>query len=168
MKTLLPISRRRFLSGTSAALIAGAAAPTLWHAASRAQVPGANERLRMALIGCGGQGQGNLHHFQEQGAQIVSVCDPDEGRMREAREKTGGNLTSQPLNSKRAEGDAVRSFQMMSRRLSQRPQLKDFLVHKSGPLSDYTEHEIEEYAAVFARGIAEVGAILNGAVVRPL
>jgi len=90
MKVLPSISRRRFLSETSTSLIAGAAASTLWQAESRAQVPGANERLRMALIGCGGQGQGNLHHFQEQGAQIVAVCDPDAGRMREARKKTDG------------------------------------------------------------------------------
>jgi len=95
MKPLPSISRRRFLSGTSASLIAGAAGPTLWQAASRAQVPGANERFRVALIGCGGQGLGNLRLFQEQGAEIVAVCDPDESRMRLARERTGGKADMQ-------------------------------------------------------------------------
>ena len=62
----------------------------------------------------------------------------------------------------------MRSFQMMARRLSQHPELAGILVHKSGPLSGYTDGEIADYAAVFARGIEEVGAIVNSAVVRPL
>ncbi len=81
---------------------------------------------------------------------------------------TLADLAAQPLNAKRAEGEDVRSFQMMARRLSQHLELAGILVHKSGPLSDYTDGEIADYAAVFARGIEEVGAIVNSAVVRPL
>lgn len=76
------------------------------------------------------------------------------------------SLTAQPLDSLRSEGRDVRSFQMMAKRLALRPELAQILVHKSGPLSDYSDGEIENYAHVFARGIAEVGAIVNGAVVR--
>ena len=78
------------------------------------------------------------------------------------------NLAAQTLNSKRVEGRDVRSFQMMERRLAQRPGLAKILIHKPGPLSDYSDQEIADYAAVFARGITEVGAILNSVVVRPL
>lgn len=80
---------------------------------------------------------------------------------------TLANLTAAPLDSKSAEGEHIRSFQMMARRLAQRPSLSRLLVHKSGPLSDYTEPEIADYAGVFARGIAEVAAIVNPVVVRP-
>lgn len=76
--------------------------------------------------------------------------------------------TAQPLNSKRAEGVEIRSFQMMARRLSQHPELARILVHKTGPLTDYTDGEVADYSAVFARGIEEVGAIVNNVVVRPL
>jgi len=81
---------------------------------------------------------------------------------------TIANLAAQPLDSKRAEGQDIRSFQMMAKRLLQRPELADVLVRKSGPLSGYTQEEIADYAAVFARGIAEVGATVNSVVVRPL
>ncbi len=84
------VSRREFIHGAAASFIAGPGAPVLWQAASLAQAPGANERIRLALIGCGGQGQHDLTQFKEQGAQIVAVCDPDENRMREAREMAGG------------------------------------------------------------------------------
>ena len=77
-------------------------------------------------------------------------------------------ITIRSLNSTRAEGIDVRSFQMMARRLSQRSELASILVHKSGPLSDYTSDEIKAYAEVFARGIQEVATIVNDIPVQPL
>lgn len=77
------------------------------------------------------------------------------------------DLNAQPLNSRRKEATDIRSFQMMHRRLSQHPNLANILVRKSGPLSDYSDGEILEYTSVFQRGIAEVGAIVDGVVVRP-
>lgn len=53
----------------------------------------------------------------------------------------------------------------MHRRLTLQPNVAKILVHKTGPLSDYPEDEIAEYAAVFARGIAEVGALVENVVV---
>ena len=94
-------------------------------------------------------------------AAIVAACGNDPTTY------TLANLTAAPLDSKRAEGEHIRSFQMMARRLAQRPSLSRLLVHKSGPLSDYMEAEIADYAGVFARGIAEVAAIVNPVVVRP-
>ena len=81
---------------------------------------------------------------------------------------TLADLTAMPLDSKSAEGEHVRSFQMMARRLAQRPRLAGLLIYKSGPLSDYLEADVAEYADLFARGIAEVAAIVNPVVVRPL
>ena len=81
---------------------------------------------------------------------------------------TLANLSAQTLNAKTAEGEDVRSIQLMARRLTQHQGLARVLIHKSGPLSDYSDKEITNYAAVFGRGIAEVAAVLKGAVVRPL
>jgi len=80
---------------------------------------------------------------------------------------TIADLCARQLNSKAAEGEHVRSFQMMSRRLSRRPGLERIFVHKSGPLSDYTAAEVAQYADVFKRGIEEVDSITGRVVVRP-
>ncbi len=79
---------------------------------------------------------------------------------------TLSNLTAQPLDAGSAEGEHVRAFQMMARRVAQRPALARILVHKSGPLSDYSAGEIAQYADVFRRGIIEVDRITGAVVVR--
>lgn len=80
---------------------------------------------------------------------------------------TIADLRARTLNSKAAEGEHVRSFQMMARRLKRRAGLERILVHKSGPLGDYTDTEVAEYAGVFRRGIEEVDKVTGRAVVRP-
>lgn len=80
---------------------------------------------------------------------------------------TIADLRARTLNSKAAEGEHVRSFQMMARRLKRRPGLEKILVHKSGPLSDYTAAEVAKYADVFRRGVEEVDKVTGRAVVRP-
>lgn len=77
------------------------------------------------------------------------------------------DLRDRPLDSKAAEGEHVRSFQMMAGRLKRRPGLERILVHKSGPLSDYTDAEVTQYADVFRRGIEEVDRVTGRVVVRP-
>lgn len=71
------------------------------------------------------------------------------------------DLTAHALDLRQAESSDVRAFQMMSRRLSSSPDLADILVHKPGPLNDYDAEQIRQYADVFRRGIAEVGAIVD-------
>ena len=71
------------------------------------------------------------------------------------------DLYSSPLNGKQAEATDVRAFQMMHRRLLKNPDLADVLIHKTGPLGDYSASEISDYADTFKRGICEVGAILE-------
>jgi hypothetical protein len=80
---------------------------------------------------------------------------------------TIADLQGRPLDSKSVEGEHVRSFQMMARRLAQRPTLARILVHKPGPLSDYPDAEVAEYAEVFRRGIEEVDTVTGPALVRP-
>lgn len=76
-------NRRDFLKGT----VAGATAMT-FTARSYARVIGANERIRLGIIGCGDRGR-NAHmagihkHDKLENVDIVAVCDP----WRVAREK---------------------------------------------------------------------------------
>ena len=72
------------------------------------------------------------------------------------------------LDSEGAEGEHVRSFRSMARRLEKRPSLARILVHKSGPLSDYPGADVEQYADVFLRGIEEVDNVTGPAKVRPI
>lgn len=60
-------------------------------AASYARVPGANDRIRIGVIGCGGRGRhahmtGIQPHAKDQNAEIVAVCDPWRQRREEAAE----------------------------------------------------------------------------------
>jgi predicted dehydrogenase len=58
-------------------------------AASAARVWGANERVRIALIGCGGEGVGIASMARREGAEVVAVADVFEPNLLRAREKLG-------------------------------------------------------------------------------
>jgi len=77
-------SRRSFLKHTAAAS-AGAAA---WAWTGGINAAGANERLTLGVIGCGGRGAGLADAFAAI-ADVAYVCDPDESRRGRAREKVG-------------------------------------------------------------------------------
>ena len=75
MSTRAPsVSRRSFMA------LAGSAAfalPALGNA-----IQGANDRVRIALVGCGGRARSLASMFAaEPGAQLAAVCDPDTARM---------------------------------------------------------------------------------------
>ena len=72
------VTRRDFVKSTFAAGLA-AALPY-----SRAQ--GANDRIRVGLVGCGGRGKGaHIPSFEKQkGVTVVALSDPDRQRMAEA------------------------------------------------------------------------------------
>lgn len=74
---------------------------------------------------------------------------------------TTPNLDARPLNARNAESTDVRSIQLMYRRLRKNPNVANVLVHKAGPLNDYSLSEISEYANVFKRGIEEVGELVK-------
>ncbi|HVO12033.1 MAG TPA: Gfo/Idh/MocA family oxidoreductase [Vicinamibacteria bacterium] len=68
----LPIDRRTFMrrgTGAGAAISLSLAGPLTRN------VLGANERVRVGVIGTGRQGVSNLEAFQRNGAAVVAVCD---------------------------------------------------------------------------------------------
>jgi predicted dehydrogenase len=83
-------SRRGFLKGAfgagvgGASLLGGSAAT----AASSAAVAGANDRIRIGLIGCGGMGQSNLRDFVKlPGVQCVALCDVDDAQVAKTQQE---------------------------------------------------------------------------------
>ena len=81
---------------------------------------------------------------------------------------TISDLEANPRNSRSPEGQHIRAFQMMIRRLARRPDIARSLIYKCGPLSDYTSEEIAQYTDVFRRGIMEVARITEHVTVEPL
>lgn len=76
------------------------------------------------------------------------------------------DLKAQKLLTDRAEGEQVRSFQLMAKRVKARPDLAKILVYKPGPLMD-APAEIPKYADVFRRGLLEVAALIDGVKAEP-
>lgn len=70
-------NRRRFI---------GAALAT---AASYSRVLGANERLRLGLIGCGDRGRYDMRNFIKAGVDVVALCDVWADAIGKAREAAG-------------------------------------------------------------------------------
>jgi hypothetical protein len=71
------------------------------------------------------------------------------------------DLKAATLDTRQAEGQQVRSFQIAIARLSKRPELAKALIHKPGPLyDDPTRHD--DLADVYRRGLEEVGRLLTG------
>jgi predicted dehydrogenase len=78
------VSRRGFLAASSTALSAGRAA-------------GANETVRLGLIGCGGRGNHLVRMARQSGVpfQFVAVCDAWKTRMREAQQNIGHDVAQE-------------------------------------------------------------------------
>lgn len=79
---------------------------------------------------------------------------------------TLANLHDRPLNTLTAEGQQVRSLELATARLKARPELARFLIHKQGPLPPDRDY-LQALTGVFSRGLAEVGAFIDGARTRP-
>lgn len=96
--------RRRFLRSAAlgtAGLVAGAgpvaeAAGGLHvRPARKPRPPGANDRVNLALIGAGGMGvQDTETALRVDGVQLVAACDLYDGRLADARERWGADLTT--------------------------------------------------------------------------
>ena len=81
-------TRRGFLRNVGAA---PAGAVLAGSAASAARVAGANDRIRIGLIGCGGMGRGDLRDFLRAGkVECVALCDVDLSQIGKAQELTLG------------------------------------------------------------------------------
>lgn len=83
----MPTSRRHFLG--AAALGAGLAGELL---ADTPQDPSPNDRIRVALIGNGIQGNGDARMSIQAGAELVAVADVYEGRLTRAKEQWGDRI----------------------------------------------------------------------------
>jgi predicted dehydrogenase len=78
------LNRRHFL-GASAAAAAGLAVPLA--RADEGKKVAANDKVTVALVGCGGMGRADLHDFMRlPDFEIVAVCDPDEAHTKDALE----------------------------------------------------------------------------------
>lgn len=77
------------------------------------------------------------------------------------------DLRSAPLNSEKAEGEHIRSFQLAIARLKKQPGLARLLIHQPGPLTDYPK-DLKNYESVYHDGLAEVERIVKGVVCKPL
>jgi predicted dehydrogenase len=74
--------RRQFISKTGKGALAGAfSAGIAWPAIRGSRIDSANERVNLALIGCGGRGEILARGFVDDGAEIVYVCDAHADRM---------------------------------------------------------------------------------------
>lgn len=77
------------------------------------------------------------------------------------------SLTARKLDTRAAEGEHVRSFQLMIAKLGANPAAAKVLVHVPGPLSDAPQ-EIPQFVGVFERGMAEVAQLLRSVTAGPI
>ena len=69
------VARRTFLTGVTAAT-----------ALSYSRVMGANDRVQMALIGCGERGRSDLNNFVKLGVDVVALCDIWDAQLDKAKQ----------------------------------------------------------------------------------
>lgn len=88
------------------------------------------------------------------------------GRGNDATEYTLSDLLAHPLDTRESNGQQVRSFQFAIERLRAAPHLAKLLIHKPGSLADETLR-LDQLAAVYQRGLAEVGQLIEGVETAP-
>lgn len=92
-------TRRRFLQQSTAGLAAAGAASLgslPLTAQSQDRVAGANRRIRVGLIGCGGMGWADLRDAVRAGAQCVALCDVDDSQAAKVKENLAKNFDQAP------------------------------------------------------------------------
>jgi predicted dehydrogenase len=94
------VTRRQFL-GSTAAAAAGLAAP--FALGDEPKKPGANDKITVALVGCGGMGRANLHDFiRLPDFEVVGLCDPDPAHIKDAVEDLKkGNRPTEKLRTEK-------------------------------------------------------------------
>ena len=81
------INRRDFMKR---AAVSTAGISLAMSGAGARNVLGANDRIRLGLIGCGRQGTDNMGHFKRQGVEIAAVCDVYEPNLQNGLRAAGG------------------------------------------------------------------------------
>ena len=72
------------------------------------------------------------------------------------------DLTANKLDTRKAKGQQIRSFQYAIEKIRQKPKLAALYIHKPGPLSDESPDRQAALAAVYQRGLAELAKLLAG------
>ena len=92
-------TRRTFIkeaaAGAAGTAMLGSRAAAM-SAASQDRVAGANRRVRVALIGCGGQGNGDLRAALRLGAECVALCDVDDEQTSKTRARIEKDFNAAP------------------------------------------------------------------------
>ncbi len=84
-------TRRQFIR------TAAAAATIALPRSAGARVPGANDEIRVALVGCGGRGGAHIAGYGGQkGVRIAAVCDPDRVRLKAAADSIEAKFGYRP------------------------------------------------------------------------
>jgi hypothetical protein len=76
------------------------------------------------------------------------------------------DLTNRDLDTRQSEGQQVRSFQLAIARLKSKRGIEHLLIHKPGSLRDEAAH-LSALAAMYRRGIEEVGVLLSHVTAKP-
>lgn len=94
------ISRRSFIKKSSLA-VGAASACTLIGTSASGQVAGANERVRIAIAGCGGRGNEMIGFFKGiPNVEIAYVVDVDSGRLDAAAARIEKEMGNKPKTDK--------------------------------------------------------------------
>jgi hypothetical protein len=92
-------TRRTFLkqsvTGVAGAGLAASAGASM-SAASQDRVAGANRRVRVALIGCGGMGGADLRDHLKLGCQVVALCDVDDEQVAKTKARVAQEFSQAP------------------------------------------------------------------------
>ena len=81
------ITRRKFIGGAAAATVAAGTMSAPFIKVLRAGEPGANDKVRLGLIGCGGMGQGDLKcFFLNPEVDCAVICDIDDEHLLAGRQ----------------------------------------------------------------------------------
>lgn len=75
---------------------------------------------------------------------------------------TLSDLTARVVDTRQAEGQQIRSFQLAIERLRGKPDLARLLIHKPGPLTDESPSRRSALAEVYRRGLDELATLLTG------
>jgi 7-cyano-7-deazaguanine synthase in queuosine biosynthesis len=77
------------------------------------------------------------------------------------------DLKEAPLDTRKAEGSDVRSFQLALARLKREKHRARFAIHEPGPLIDHPG-DLGAYEKLYVSGLQEVGQLLRGVQAKPL
>ncbi len=86
------LTRRHFIRNSGSGLAGAAALSVL----SRGLAAGANERVRIALIGCGGRGKIVVRNLIEAGAELVCLCDLNPERLESTAQELAEVMPRKP------------------------------------------------------------------------